>query len=160
MKRRVGIIMSVVFSIIGALLLVGAISIALQNQNPKIELGLSDGRLKEIPNKDNAVSTDTALKEKQIEALPFKETLVKSQEAMLQALVSYGGIEIVTEEAGYIYAVATTGKMKYHDDIEIYFDEEAKIIRYRSASRAGYSDMGLNRERYNKLTELYMNVED
>lgn len=160
MKKRVGKIMTIFFSVIGALIIAGVIGIALQNQKPKIQLGLVDGRLKEIPDKDNAVSTDTVLVKKQIKPLPFKETTVKSQEAMLEALASYGGIEIVTEEAGYIYAVATTGKMKYHDDIEIYFDEEAKIIRYRSASRAGYSDMGLNRERYEKLTELYMRIEN
>lgn len=45
--------------------------------------------------------------------------------------------------------------MKYHDDIEIYFDDSTKLIQYRSASRAGYSDMGLNRERYEKLVEAY-----
>ena len=160
MKRRVGIIMTVVFSIIGALVLIGGISIAVQNQKPKIELGLVDGRLKEIPNKDNAVSTDTALTEKLVEPLAFKETLLQSKAAMLQALESYGSIEIISDEPAYIYAVATTGKMKYHDDIEIYFDETDKIIRYRSASRAGYSDMGLNRNRYNELTELYNKIED
>ncbi|MBZ9634982.1 DUF1499 domain-containing protein [Clostridium sp. FP1] len=28
-------------------------------------------------------------------------------------------------------------------------------MQIRSASRIGYSDMGLNRERYNKLREVY-----
>jgi uncharacterized protein (DUF1499 family) len=79
----------------------------------------------------------------------------ESKEAMKKALASYGDIEIKKESKDYIYAVATTGKMKFHDDIEIYFDEVNKEIQYRSASRAGYSDMGLNRKRYDQISEYY-----
>ena len=147
--------MKIFFAVIGVLIIGFGGILFLQNQNPKIELELRDNKLKEIPDKKNAVSTQTIYKDKLITPLPLKNTLEESKEAMKKAMDSYGGIEIKNEKNNYIYAVATTGKMRYHDDIEIFFDQENNKIQYRSSSRVGYSDLGLNRERYNKISELY-----
>lgn len=147
--------MWIVFSIIG-ILVVGMVgSMVMQNQKPQIVLGLENGKLRELPSKPNAVSTQTNQVDKQIQPLALKETLKQSKDAIKEALKSYGGIEIKEETENYIYAIATTDKMKYRDDIEIYFDEANKVIQYRSASRVGYSDMGLNKLRYEKISEHY-----
>jgi uncharacterized protein (DUF1499 family) len=45
--------------------------------------------------------------------------------------------------------------MKYHDDVEFYIDSIAQQVHFRSASRAGYSDRGLNRQRYEALAMSY-----
>lgn len=68
---------------------------------------------------------------------------------------TYGSIVINEETETYIYAVATTCRMNYHDDMELYFDETKALVHYRSGSRAGYSDMGLNRERYDVISKAY-----
>lgn len=147
--------MWIIFSVIG-ILLVGMLgSMMLQNQKPQIALGLENGKLREVPAKPNAVSTQTNQVDKQIKPLALKETLKQSKDAIKEALKSYGGIEIIEETENYIYAIATTDKMKYRDDIEIYFDEANNVIQYRSASRVGYSDMGLNKVRYEKISEIY-----
>lgn len=138
------------------LIAVGFIAIYVQNAKSQLTLGLVGGKLQEIPDKDNAVSTQTMIEGKKIDALPLKEDLSESVKAMKEALAAYGGIEIIEEKSDYLYAVATTGTMKFHDDIEIYFDEAVGVIQFRSASRAGYSDMGLNRTRYEALKDLYM----
>lgn len=143
-------------TIVVGLVALGFITIYVQNTKPKITLGLVDGQLQEIPNKDNAVSTQTEIEGKLIPSLAFKDNLINSVKDMKAALDAYGGIEIIEERSDYIYAVATTGTMKFHDDIEIYFDEDEGVIQYRSASRAGYSDMGLNRARYQALKALYL----
>lgn len=155
MKKIRRIIMIILAGVLG-LIAVGFIAIYVQNTKPQITLGLVDGRLREIPNKDNAVSTQTQIDGKKIRALPFKKDVMTSVKVMKEVLESYGGIEIIEEKNDYIYAVATTGTMKFHDDIEIYFDEAEGVIQYRSASRAGYSDMGLNKARYEALKKLYM----
>jgi uncharacterized protein (DUF1499 family) len=126
------------------------------NLTPK-NLGVNNGKLSKMPNKPNAVSSQTNEKDKQIEAMEFKVNLAASKERIIKAIETYGNAKIITNENNYIYAVFTTGKMKYHDDVEFYFDESEKLIHVRSASRIGYSDMGLNRERYNKLREIYNN---
>ncbi len=145
-----------IFAGILGLIAIGFIAIYVQNVKPQINLGLVEGKLREIPDKDNAVSTQTQIEGKQIMAMPLKADIMTSVKIMKEALETYGGIDIIEEKSDYIYAVATTGTMKFHDDIEIYFDEAEGVIQYRSASRAGYSDMGLNRTRYEALKELYM----
>jgi uncharacterized protein (DUF1499 family) len=148
------ILMYIVIGLL-ALILLGAVAIFLQNRKPNIELGLVDGRLREIPSSPNCVSTQTEQVDKRIEPIAFKESLEDSKLAMKAAIEAYGGIELMEEQGDYIYAVATTSVMKFHDDIEIYFDQEAQLIHYRSASRAGYSDMGLNLERYEAIVQYY-----
>jgi uncharacterized protein (DUF1499 family) len=48
--------------------------------------------------------------------------------------------------------------MRFHDDLEFYFDDENKFVHFRSSSRIGYSDMGLNRARYKSLMESYKSL--
>jgi len=141
--------------IVFGLLLVAAIQLYYENTKPKIEIGLVEGHFKEIPNKDNSVSTQTAYEDKQIEALEMKDNLTDTMNALKEAIDAYGNIRIIAEEEAYLYAVATTGLMKFNDDIEIYVDEAEGLVHYRSASRAGYGDMGLNRQRYEVIAASY-----
>ena len=62
---------------------------------------------------------------------------------------------IITMEDHYIRAEFTSAFFRFVDDVEFYFDTEAKIIHMRSASRIGYSDFGVNRERLEKLRSLF-----
>ena len=84
-----------------------------------------------------------------------------------EAILSYFNFEIpenlvnkvltdrdVKETENYIYAEFTTAIMRYVDDVEFYFPDE-KVIHIRSASRIGYSDMGLNRKRIEKIRQLF-----
>lgn len=141
----------------GVLGVIGVIIIYMfvkNNLSPN-NLGVNDGMLAKMPKKPNAVSSQTEEKDKKVEALEFKENLVDSKKKVIKAIESYGNAKIIKNETNYIYVVFTTGIMKYHDDVEFYFDESKKLIQIRSASRIGYSDMGLNRERYNKIKEVY-----
>lgn len=163
MKRKKGERRKMMYIIIGVIVGLVAImfgGIMIQNQKPQIELGLENGRLREIPNKQNAVSTQTAYDDKKIEPLPMKASLKASKDAMKYAFEQYGDIVIENENVNYIYAIATTGTMKYHDDIEVYFDDKKGVVEYRSASRAGYGDMGLNRKRFNELAEFYRSYQE
>jgi uncharacterized protein (DUF1499 family) len=45
--------------------------------------------------------------------------------------------------------------MGFVDDVEFYFPDEP-IIHVKSASRIGYSDFGVNRERVEKIRELFL----
>ena len=53
--------------------------------------------------------------------------------------------------------VCTLGDSEEHafvDDVEILFDDASKIIHFRSASRVGYSDFGVNRRRMEEVRSL------
>ena len=118
-------------------------------------LGVRNEKMAPLPTTPNAVSSQTADEEKKVTPFPFKGDIQQTKEAIKQALLAYKNIEIYAEDQNYIHAISTTGTMKYHDDLEFYFDEQAGLVHFRSASRVGYSDMGLNRERYNRLKDLY-----
>lgn len=118
-------------------------------------LGVENGELKPISSKPNNVSTQAEDPEKNVATLPMKSTVEETIAAIKAALNEYGGAEIQQEQSDYIYAIFTTNLMKYRDDAEFWIDTENREVHFRSASRAGYSDMGLNRKRYEALTELY-----
>lgn len=124
------------------------------NTTPK-NLGVINGKLSPMPNKPNAVSSQSSDSEKYVDPLDFKGNLEDSKKIITAIVNDYNGANIKKNDTNYIYAVFTTGKMKFHDDVEFYFDEKNKKIHFRSSSRVGYSDMGMNRKRYDELKENY-----
>lgn len=118
-------------------------------------IGMKDGRFAPLPSSPNAVSSQTDDKKRFVEPLPFRGDLPASLEHVRRALVGYGDIEIIHETERYIHAVSTTGFWRFRDDLEFYFDEEARVIHFRSQSRLGHSDFGKNRERYEALSRLF-----
>ncbi|WP_269801508.1 DUF1499 domain-containing protein [Planococcus sp. MB-3u-03] len=77
---------------------------------------------------------------------------------MIGMLKGYEGIRIVQVNNDYVYAIATTKLMKFKDDIEFYFNDAAQQIEFRSSSRVGYSDQGLNRKRYDEMRKRYSSI--
>jgi len=61
---------------------------------------------------------------------------------------------IVTENDTYLHVECKSAMMGFVDDVEFYFPQE-KVIHVRSASRLGYSDLGVNRKRVEQLRELF-----
>ena len=60
---------------------------------------------------------------------------------------------VVDSTERYLHAEARTLVWGYVDDLEILIDAEGKTIHFRSASRTGYSDLGVNRRRVRDLVE-------
>lgn len=142
------------FLIIIVLIVLLMVQMVVKNRKTPAGLGINDGNLAPMPKRPNAVSSQSDDPEKKVEPITFEGDINKAKQMVKNALNAYGNINIVKEDENYLYAVSTTEKMKYNDDIEFYFIEDQHIIHFRSSSRVGYSDRGLNRERYNKLIEL------
>ena len=138
------------------ILIVGvSIMMVFQNLKTPENLGVTSGKLAPMPSSPNAVSSQTEIEEKRVAPLPFKSDLASSKTAVLKALENYGNVEVITNSDNYIYAIHTTKTMRYRDDLEFYFDEAEQVIHFRSASRVGYSDRGLNRARYDAIAKSY-----
>lgn len=146
--------MKIVNFILGIILLMIVFSFIKNNITPK-GLGVKDGKLSKLPSTPNCVSTETLVEEKKVMPFSYKGSYEDSKEKIIQIIINYPGAKIVKNQDKYIYAVFTTKVMKYKDDVEFYFDDELKEVKYRSASRKGYSDMGLNKERYEKIKLIY-----
>lgn len=146
--------MAKIFLAILTLIAVAFSAIYLQNSRAP-ELGVVSGKLMELGSRPNSVASQTTDEQKRVPPLAMKESADATHKAIKAAITQYGGAEIITDKSDYIYAVFTTPLMKYHDDVEFYIDTLTQQVHFRSASRAGYSDRGLNRQRYEALAKSY-----
>lgn len=62
---------------------------------------------------------------------------------------------IVEDEEFYLRAECTSLVFRFVDDLEFWFDERAPVIHVRSASRVGYSDLGVNRRRVETIRSRF-----
>ncbi|TDT72601.1 uncharacterized protein (DUF1499 family) [Hypnocyclicus thermotrophus] len=135
------------------IILVGGMTIK-NNVEPK-NIGVINGKFYELKKSPNNISSQTDIKEKYVEPLKFIENKEKSYVKILEVLNSYENAKIERKDKNYIHVVFKTSGLKFKDDVEFYFDENEKVIHFKSASRVGYSDMGKNRERYEEIKKRY-----
>jgi uncharacterized protein (DUF1499 family) len=118
------------------------------------DVGLRDGKLSECPDSPNCVSSQTKMKGHMIEPLSYKGSLSDAKQALLSVITSLPRTKIIVDNDRYIYVTFTSRFMRFVDDVEFLFDDTNKQIDVRSASRVGYSDMGVNRKRVENLRKL------
>lgn len=90
-------------------------------------------------------------------SLPFKESVEKSKEIITNILKNYSGVVIIEQEDSFIYAQFTIPIFRFVDDVVFYFNQEKKSIHFRSSSRIGNWDLGVNRRRMKKISQFYLN---
>lgn len=108
--------------------------------------GLAEGRLGACPPTPNCVSSERNAPDAQ-----RVDPLIGSAWAQLPvAIVDIGGT-VTKLDAAYIAAEFTSDTFEFVDDLEFRLTED--VVHVRSASRAGYSDQGVNRARVASLRE-------
>lgn len=118
------------------------------------KLGVIDEQLMPCPETPNCVSSQATDKEHFIEPIAFTGTREDAQERLLQILKGSERSKISVVQENYIRVEFTSALFRFVDDIEFYLprSESGKIIIHtRSASRIGYSDLGANRSRIEKI---------
>jgi uncharacterized protein (DUF1499 family) len=113
--------------------------------------GLRDGKLSECPDSPNCVSSQTSKKDHAIDPLSYNGSYSEAKQALLSIISSLPRTKITDDNDRYIHVTFTSRLMRFVDDVEFLFDEPNKQIHVRSASRVGYSDMGVNRKRVEDL---------
>jgi len=74
---------------------------------------------------------------------------------MLKILRDRPRTTIVREETDYLKAECRSALFRFVDDVEILFDDAEKRIHFRSASRVGRSDFGVNRNRMEEIRAAF-----
>lgn len=59
------------------------------------------------------------------------------------------------DEAAYLHAEFRSLIFRFVDDVEFLLDADAGVIHVRSASRLGYSDLGVNRRRVEAIRQAF-----
>ncbi|MFC7320116.1 DUF1499 domain-containing protein [Halobacillus campisalis] len=120
-------------------------------------LGVKEGELAPCPKSPNCVSTNTDQRDKLMEPLPFVQSKDTTKTAIKSIIAKMGRSAIKDETDDYIHVVFTSKLLKFKDDVEFYLDDSSGLIHFRSASRTGYSDLGVNRKRMEDFSEHYHN---
>lgn len=110
--------------------------------------GLIDGRLSPCDAKPNCVCSQKDTDQQQY-VKPLGQ-YVDNLSSVIPDIERLGGKVIVLEQ-NYLAAEFSSSLFGFVDDLELLWDPVAKVIHIRSASRVGYSDMGVNRKRVEAL---------
>ena len=114
------------------------------SSSKKVDLGVKESKLFLCGDKPNCVSTTNTDEKHMIKTIETNKDL----EEIIGKLKAEK-LELINTEGNYAHFIHTSGIMGYVDDIEVMLDDN--ILSIRSASRVGYSDMGANRKRVEKI---------
>ena len=119
------------------------------------KLGIQNGKLSSCPNSPNCVSTQTKDSKQKMGPLLFSGSLQLAREKLIKIIRSFPRTQIVTAEENYLHATFTSGLFRFVDDVEFLINEVRGVVDFRSASRVGYSDLGTNRKRMEKIRQAF-----
>ena len=89
-------------------------------------------------------------------ALPYTGSVMDAKEKLVAIIKGQPRATIVTEQDTYLHIEYRSLIFRFVDDVEFYIDEAAHLIQFRSASRLGHSDMGVNRKRMEGIREQFV----
>ena len=142
------------FELIVSLIAMVAIFAACSGKVPS-NLGVTGGKLNPCPASPNCVSSQAEDAAHRIDPLSYTGSLAGAKDKLEKVITSMKRAKIVTSKDNYIHAEYTSALFRFVDDVEFYFNDAAKTIHVRSASRLGYGDMGVNRKRVESIRELF-----
>lgn len=120
------------------------------------DLGVHDGLLRDCPASPNCVSSESTNPAHMIPAFYLTTDNAAGWKAARDAVAAMPRTTIVTETADYLHAECASRVFGFVDDVELHLRGDPGVIAVRSASRVGYSDMGVNRKRIELLrNELF-----
>jgi uncharacterized protein (DUF1499 family) len=119
--------------------------------NVPTNLGVTDGKLLNCPPTPNCVVSGDADKDHYIEPLSYKGDHTKAFDSFVKILSVVPDTKIVEQKEDYIRTESRSKIMGFVDDAEFYFPSDENVIYWRSASRLGQSDLGVNRRRLEQI---------
>ncbi|MFW6359380.1 MAG: DUF1499 domain-containing protein [Chroococcales cyanobacterium] len=118
-------------------------------------LGVTNGKLAPDPTTPNCVNSQSDNPQYKIDPLSYRSSLPEAKAKLKDVINGLERTKIIEETDDYLYAEFTTKLMGFVDDVEFLFDDNAKVIHVRSASRLGQSDLGVNRKRIETIREKF-----
>lgn len=154
MLRKLVIRLAIALAIVIGLFV---ISLAVQSAMAKrpTNLGLADGRLRPCPASPNCVCSQDADEGHKIEPLRFEGTPEEAMARLKSVINQMPRTNIVTSGDNYLHAEFTSAVFRFVDDVEFAVEPHSKLIQFRSASRVGYSDFGVNRRRMESIRAAF-----
>lgn len=136
---------------IGAALLPPAVLLPSCAGGPPAPLASAPGALAPCPSSPNCVSSDA--RDEAHRVAPFVLAVAPEQAwPVVRTLVSnLPRTRIVKETSRALRAECRSALLRFVDDLELHLRPAEGIVAVRSASRLGWSDLGVNRRRVERL---------
>lgn len=119
--------------------------------NSPSNLGLFDSQLAPCPSSPNCVSSDAQNSDHYVKPFEIIGSSAKAWLAVRETVSMFPRTKIISEAPDYIHAECRSAILGFVDDLELNLRPSLGIISVRSASRLGYSDLGVNRRRIEAL---------
>jgi uncharacterized protein (DUF1499 family) len=113
--------------------------------SPPAGLGVADGRLAACSARPNCVSSQATDDAHRVAPFGFAGAGPEAMARLARVIAAQPGARIVEQRPDYIHATFATPLMGFVDDAEFLLQPERRID-VRSASRPGYSNLGVNRK--------------
>lgn len=111
----------------------------------------ADNMLSPCPDTPNCVSTEATHESQRVPTVAFTDTPAAALVRARAALLAEPRSKVMIERNGYIRGECRTFLFRFVDDVDIVVDPVARVFRFRSASRVGRSDLGVNRQRIERI---------
>ena len=118
-------------------------------------LGVREGRLAPCPKSPNCVSTQSADVKHGIDPIAYTTSGEEAMNRLEEIVRAMPRTKVVRSEGDYVHLECSSRLFRFVDDVEFWFDDANKVIHCRSASRKGYSDLGVNRKRVEQIREQF-----
>jgi uncharacterized protein (DUF1499 family) len=119
------------------------------------DLGLANGRLADCPSSPNCVSTQASDAEHRMEPIPFTGASEEAMQRIKELVEEMPRTKIVTAEDNYLHVEFRSALFRFVDDVEFLIDPHEQLVHFRSASRVGHSDFGVNRRRMEQIQKVF-----
>lgn len=117
----------------------------------QLATGLNNGQLLPCPDKPNCVNSMATDARHAIAPLSINSSTDEAKSNVISVLGKLdANNKIVVNEPNYLRVEFTSKLLRFVDDVEFYFiatTANTTKVQVRSASRVGYGDMGVNRDR-------------
>jgi len=115
---------------------------------------LVDGRLRPCPGTPNCLCSEEGSGGDHVEPLACLDDPEAAWHRLQQVVSSMGG-KIERTEGDYVWATFMVPVFGFVDDVEFRLDRKSGCIHVRSASRLGFSDLGVNRIRIEDIRRKF-----
>jgi len=110
--------------------------------------------LSPCPSSPNCVSTQARDERHAIAPFRYHKSRAEAKEVVKEAIRSLPRTRLIEEDEAYLHFEFTSLLLRFVDDVEFLFDDEMKTVHFRSSSRTGYGDFGVNRRRMESIRDL------
>jgi len=107
------------------------------------------------PDSPNYVSTKSKEPGRAMPPLRYLKSGQESMDRLVGMVRQMKRATIVSATPTYLHVEFRSALFRFVDDVEFVLDDSARVIHFRSASRTGYYDFGVNRRRMKGISDQY-----